>query len=826
LLKWRLCLLHYYSTVIGIEWRQEVKPKKMSWRVVWKRKLKHQKLTMKTRELTNCSLFRHLSAGVAALVISLGAARTASAQGTNYPATILSNNPVAYYQLQELPGATTAIDSTANDLKANYSYDMSGGTPVLGFAGIDTNSIAFLGNLSDGYGSIDIPFNTLLSPTTSDGMTGAAFSIECWAQAYSDNDGTGIYLSVMGMFGIYGSGTYYNASGWLLGQTPGPGSTWIFNMKNAGFLGSGPVVPLQWTHLVGTFDGTNQNFYVNGQLVSSAIGTGYLADDGSDGMIGAVPNAGFPPYGPWLGGVDQVAFYTNALTADQVSNDYAVGANSFTIRPMSPLIATQPDSETNFSGTDVTFSVVAVGTPPLYYQWSRQGVGPIADATNASYTFVSHYPDDNNAVYFVEVSNSISEVESDLATNDVESGIVVEGPPFSITRNVGSHAAFRIAVVGAVPLGYQWSASTNGGATFQTLANQTADTLWLTNVQMTLSGNEYAVLVTNPFTSYSNFATLTVQPRATNETLSGYAAIVAADNPVAYWQLNEPNGSTNAVDAVGSFDGAYSNALGTIVFGIATGVPNDTNFAVDLQDPETTNIGLGGQVDIPYALELNPFGPWSAEAWLRPDGVDGVFRVPFSSLSDTNYENNETGWNIYQTPIPAYWALNLFNGGNTAGFTGSDLGHPLAPGAWYYLAITDDGNLIQLYVNGVAGSASTTVAASDFVPNGLNGDTNVAGEPEVLGQGSDGAYNGGNAGTADVAFYNYALTPAQIQLHYLNRASLTVSQANGQTILTWPVGVLLGTSDLRQPFLPIAGAASPYAVPIGSAQFFYKVVVH
>ena len=295
---------------------------------------------------------------------------------------------------------------------------------------------------------------------------------------------------------------------------------------------------------------------------------------------------------------------------------------------------------------------------------------------------------------------------------------------------------------------------------------------------------------------------------------------------MAFWQLNEPNGSTNATDAVGTFDGAYNNTLGNIVWGIATGIPNDTNFAVDLQDQETTNIGLGGQVDVPYALELNPWGPWSAEAWIRPDGVDGVFRVPFSSLSDTNYENNETGWNIYQSPIPAYWELNIFNGGNTAGYTGGDLGHPLAPGAWYHLVVTDDGNVIQLYVNGVAGSASTTVAASDFIPNGLNGDTNVAGEPEVFGQGSDGSYNGGNAAMADVAFYNYALTPAQIQLHYSNRASLTVSQVNGQIILTWPVGVLLGTSDLTQPFLPVIGAVSPYTVTTSSRQFFYKVVVH
>jgi hypothetical protein len=789
---------------------------------------------MKTPKLTIDSLLRLLSASAAALVISLGAAQTASAQATNYPATILSNNPVAYYQLQELPGATNAIDSSTNGLTAYYDYDPSDSTPVLGFAGIDSNSIAFLGNLSDGFGVVDIPFNILLAPTASDGMTGAPFSIECWAQAYSGNEGTGLYESIIGMFGAYISpGPYANASGWLLGQTPGPGSTWLFNMKtpNGGFLNVGNVVPLQWTYLVGTFDGTNQSFYIDGQLAASGTVSNYLADNGFDGEIGAVTNAGFPPYDAWLGGVDQVAFYAYALTASQVSNDYAVGISSFSVRPTSPIIATQPDSETNFSGTDVTFSVVAVGSPPLYYQWSRQGVGSIPNATNASYTFLSSYTNDNNAVYSVVISNSFGNVESELVTNVVETDIVVEGPPFSITRNVGSHAAFRIAAIGALPIGYQWSVSTNSGATFETLASQTGDTLWLTNVQMTMSGNEYAVLATNPFTSYSNFATLTVQPRPVNVPLTGYAAIVAADNPVAFWQLDETNLATNAIDAVGSFDGAYNNALGNIQFGIATGIPNDTNSGVDLQDPETANTGLGGQVDIPYALELNPFGPWSVEAWISPDGVDEVYRVPISSLFDTNYENNESGWNIYQTPglyqspNPGYWALNIFNGGNTAGYTGNDLGHPLAPGAWYYLVITDDGNVIQLYVNGVAGTASTTVAASSFVPNGLNGDTNVAGSDEVLGQGSDGAYNGGNAGMADVAFYNYALTPAQIQMHYANRASLTISQVNGQIILTWPVGVLLGTSDLRQSFLPVSGAISPYTVPLGSSQFFYKVLV-
>ena len=135
------------------------------------------------------------------------------------------------------------------------------------------------------------------------------------------------------------------------------------------------------------------------------------------------------------------------------------------------------------------------------------------------------------------------------------------------------------------------------------------------------------------------------------------------------------------------------------------------------------------------------------------------------------------------------------------------------------------GTNILLYVNGRSGTPHT-VAASGYTPQGLNGDRDVAGTNEVIGQRSDVEYFGANAGMADVAFYNYALTPAQIQSHYLNKQSLTLSQVNGLINLTWPIGILVGTADLTQPFLPVTGAASPYAVAAGSSQFFYKVVVH
>jgi hypothetical protein len=345
---------------------------------------------------------------------------------------------------------------------------------------------------------------------------------------------------------------------------------------------------------------------------------------------------------------------------------------------------------------------------------------------------------------------------------------------------------------------------------------------------LSANNNQYAVIVTNPFTSYSNSASLSVQARTETVSLTGYGAIVAADNPVAYWRLDEASGAATAVDAVGSFDGAYNNTLGAIVWGIPTGIPNDSDTAVDLQDPQTVTTGQGGTVQIPYALELNPFGAWSVEAWVRPDSVDGQFRTPLASMYNPDSGNFVSGWNIYEYgSVPSYWTMVLYDGGASGGF-GTDLDHPVtAPGSWWYLVITDDGVNIELFVNAMTGSANTfqTVAGSGYTPQGINGDPSLAGGNEVIGQRTDNAFFGANAGMDDVAIYNYALTPAQIQQHYLNKAGLTLSQSGGSFVLTYSAGTLVSSSGVAGPYTPVNGASSPYTIPTTGAQQFYQVEV-
>ena len=245
-----------------------------------------------------------------------------------------------------------------------------------------------------------------------------------------------------------------------------------------------------------------------------------------------------------------------------------------------------------------------------------------------------------------------------------------------------------------------------------------------------------------------------------------------------------------------------------------------------MQDPQTTTAGQGGIVSIPYALELNPWGPWSVEAWIRPDAVDGVFRVPLSSMQNIGSGNFVYGWLIYEYgSIPSYWTGVIYNG-TASGIFGTDFnpGQNPTAGQWSYLVIADDGTNITFYVNGQL-AFTTTVAASGYTPQGINGDPSVAGQPTIIGQRSDVAFFGGNAGTADVAIYNYALSPAQINTHLLNRVLLSVTRSGNNLTLTWPVGTLLGSPTVNGTYTAVQNATSPYSVPANAPQFYYRVKV-
>jgi hypothetical protein len=90
------------------------------------------------------------------------------------------------------------------------------------------------------------------------------------------------------------------------------------------------------------------------------------------------------------------------------------GGNQMTA-PQAPNITTEPSNQSTRVGQTATFSVVASGSAPLSYQWSKNGAA-ISEATGSSYITPVAVLADNGATFAVTVSNSVGSVGSNAAS--------------------------------------------------------------------------------------------------------------------------------------------------------------------------------------------------------------------------------------------------------------------------------------------------------------------------------------------------------------------------------------------------------------------------
>lgn len=90
------------------------------------------------------------------------------------------------------------------------------------------------------------------------------------------------------------------------------------------------------------------HLYINNALVSQQQVPGRLVDDSADSSSATLSLSGAPPEASWSGTYDLLAIYNQALTAEEVSQNFAAGsdlsmvANSQAIKP-SPVAAVAPD---------------------------------------------------------------------------------------------------------------------------------------------------------------------------------------------------------------------------------------------------------------------------------------------------------------------------------------------------------------------------------------------------------------------------------------------------------------------------------------------------
>ncbi len=242
-----------------------------------------------------------------------------------------------------------------------------------------------------------------------------------------------------------------------------------------------------------------------------------------------------------------------------------------------PAITSQPVSQTNNIGANVTFAVSATGTAPLAYQWRLFGTN-LGGAMLSSFSLTNLQPA-NAGDYTVVITNSAGSVTSSIAKLTVLTGPAISSPPQSLTVNIGDNCTFNVGATGGLPLSYQWRFN------LANLAGATNTSFTRTNAQLADAGN-YTVVVTNSGGSItSSVAVLTV-----NSATSG--------NIIAQWNFNSP--SPDASTSTGS----TAPSLGTGTASLVTAL-TATFAGGSAADPASTGTDNSGWNTTGYPVATN-----------------------------------------------------------------------------------------------------------------------------------------------------------------------------------------------------------------------------
>ena len=215
--------------------------------------------------------------------------------GTMYVSGTFSPIPsgaMAYYQFSEKSG-TMIIDGTSNN---NHAVLYGGATRTVA-GGRVGDAINFDG--SNDFVEITSGFTNFSS---------SALSIEVWIKGGGQSPGTGHGLVVGDAMKI----DYWGAKAFTGVKT---GSTWKTNQWSA----SASINDNLWKHIVLTWDGSNQNIYINGTKDTTPYATTGSLDMQDKLTIGL--DTAFGYY--YNGIIDEIVIYNRVLNQTDVTNRYS-----------------------------------------------------------------------------------------------------------------------------------------------------------------------------------------------------------------------------------------------------------------------------------------------------------------------------------------------------------------------------------------------------------------------------------------------------------------------------------------------------------------------
>ena len=328
-----------------------------------------------------------------------------------------------------------------------------------------------------------------------------------------------------------------------------------FAMANQDATGSAAVNDGLWHLWVGVWDASSGNdyLYIDGQLAA----TGSPNSGGLQGeplLIGGAPDYNGRDF---VGSLAHVALFDYALSSSQV-------ASLASAAEIPPSITLNPADSFCNAGAVVTLASGASGSEPLVYQWyagtpaSGRALsnGNRVSGANGPTLVINPVAGTDASSYFLLVTNGGGQATSSVVTVTV---------PTAPTARVfaGRSPTFQVTPGATNPFTYQWE--TNG--VVDTTA--TGNTYTLSHVSSANNAETVECVITDASFAgpvNSSLYTLQVVPAPADP----YALAVLADNPIAYFRLDEENvsgdnGTGNdgkaAWDYVSGQNGVYSNVV-------------------------------------------------------------------------------------------------------------------------------------------------------------------------------------------------------------------------------------------------------------------------
>jgi hypothetical protein len=325
--------------------------------------------------------------------------RSAGFEGFYLGKTRISSQDRLTFQVTSSSGLNVEVDSTTV-VTAGFWYH------VAGVRGSNSLQIFVNGQLQSqatvsfpqDYGTLPLYFGTSGQPSWDRKLRGQLDEVSLYNRPLATNEIAAIYAA-----GVAGKCQAPRIAAQPQSQSVPVGTTVTLTVTATG----GMPLTYQWIR-----DGTN---LTDGGNISGASSTSLQVSNVQ---------------------TNDAASYQVIVTNSLGSVTSEVASITIAGAPVAPTISTQPTNATVSSGANVSFTVVASGTAPLFYQWWFNGVsisngGQISGAATAT-LWVSNAQPANSGVYSVVVSNGEGSVTNTVAALTVNPPTGCVAPPAGV----------------------------------------------------------------------------------------------------------------------------------------------------------------------------------------------------------------------------------------------------------------------------------------------------------------------------------------------------------------------------------------------------------